>query len=302
MGAKIRGWSCALPRRAAAPAVKALVVGTDGLIGASLAECLRHAGHEVLGTTRRKKSDGLMLDLAKAEEFQVPPGVEIAFICAGIGSLVECAKSPDATGRVNVAGTACLARHLAERGSKVVYLSTNLVFDGCAPAAGISDPVKPCCEYGRQKAELESRLHGDDYACVRLTKVAESLASRFEHWQSELRQGKQIAVSEKLRFSPVSLEETVRALSEFACDFRPGVFHISGDEDFSYHEAALRLAHQLSLPAELIETDPTAGSNLFEPMPAFATLAVHGPDGSSCWRFSPSSVTLDNFTRRLAAN
>lgn len=282
--------------------MKALVVGADGLIGASLAESLRHAGHEVLGTSRRKQSGGLMLDLAKAEEFQAPPGIEIAFICAGIGSLFECAQSPEATARVNVVGTAFLAQQLAERGGKVVYLSTNLVFDGSAPAAETSDPVKPCCEYGRQKAELESRLEGDDYACVRLTKVAESLASRFAGWRSELRQGKRIAVSEKLRFSPVSLEETVQALAEFARDFRPGVFHTSGDEDFSYHEAALSLAHELSLPAELIETDPAAGSNLFEPMPDFATLAVRGPDGSSCWRFSPSSVTLDDFTRRLAAN
>lgn len=282
--------------------MKALVVGADGLIGASLAESLRHAGHEVLGTTRRRQSDGLMLDLARAEEFQVPPGVEIALICAGIGSLVECAKSPEATARVNVVGTACLAQQLAETGSSVVYLSTNLVFDGSVPAAGTSDPVRPCCEYGRQKAELESRLAGDDYACVRLTKVVESLAPRFEAWRSDLRQGKRIAVSEKLRFSPVSLDETVRALAGFVHDFRPGLFHISGDEDFSYYEAALRLAQESSLPAELIETDPAAGSDLFEPMPAFATLAVRGPDGSSCWRFSPASVTLDNFTRRLAAN
>ncbi len=282
--------------------MKALVVGADGLIGASLAESLRHAGHEVLGTTRRKQAGGLMLDLAKAEEFQVPPGVEIAFICAGIGSLVECAKSPEATARVNLVGTAYLARQLVERGGRVVYLSTNLVFDGSAPAAETSNPVRPCCEYGRQKAQLESRLHGDDYACVRLTKVMESLTPRFEAWRSDLRQGKRIAVSEKLRFSPVCLEETVQALAEFARDFRPGVFHISGDEDFSYYEAALRLARESSLPAELIETDPMAGSDLFEPMPAFATLAVRGPDGSSCWRFSPASVTLDHFTRRLAAN
>jgi len=282
--------------------VKALIVGADGLIGASLAESLRHEGHEVLGTTRRKQSAGLMLDLANAEEFQVPPGVDIAFICAGIGSLVECAKSPEATARVNVVGTAYLAKQLVERGSRAVYLSTNLVFDGSAPAADTSDSVRPCCEYGRQKAELESRLRGDDYACVRLTKVVESLTPRFEAWRSDLRQGKRIVVSEKLRFSPVSLNETVRALADFAHDFRPGLFHISGDEGFSYYEAALRLAQESFLPAELIEIDPKAGSDLFEPMPAFATLAVRAPTGSSCWRFSPASVTLNDFTRRLAVN
>ncbi len=282
--------------------MKALVVGADGLIGASLAESLRHAGHEVLGTTRRKQSGGLMLDLARAEEFQVPPGLDIAFVCAGIGGLVECATSPEMTARVNVVGTACLAQQLAEKGSRVVYLSTNLVFDGSAPAADTGDPVRPCCEYGRQKAELELRLHGDDYACVRLTKVVESLTPRFAGWRSDLRQGNRIAVSERLSFSPVSLDETVRALADFVHDFRPGLFHISGDEDFSYYEAALRLARESSLPAELIDTDPTAGSDLFEPMPAFATLAVREPDGSSCWRFSPASVTLADFTRRLAAN
>jgi len=282
--------------------VKALIVGADGLIGASLAESLRHEGHEVLRTTRLKQSAGLMLDLVNAEEFQVPPGVDIAFICAGIGSLVECAKSPEATARVNVAGTACLARNLAEKGSKVVYLSTNLVFDGSARAPEPSGPVTPCCEYGRQKAELESSLHGDGYACVRLTKVVESLTLRFQAWKSDLGQGRRIAVSEKLSFSPVSLDETVRALAYFVHDFRPGLFHISGDEDFSYYKAALRLAQESFLPAELIETDAKAGSDLFETMPAFATLAVRGPTGSSGWRFSSASVTLDDFIRRLAAN
>jgi dTDP-4-dehydrorhamnose reductase len=274
-----------------------LVIGADGLIGGELHRVLRESGRSVLGTSRRADSEHLHLDLGRAEDFRIPEGLDVAVICAGIGSIAECAKAPETTSLVNIEGTLSIARRLMSEGSRILFLSTSLVFDGRAGPAQADAPLHPCCEYGRQKAVVEEAIAGELVACVRLTKVVETLRPRFSQWRSAIEAGQSISASSALHFSPVSLGETTHALANLAANFRPGTFHISGDEDFTYHRAAVCMAEALGLPVDAVEVDQNSGTEFFNPVPVSSALAPASPGESYGWRFSPSSSTLERFIR-----
>lgn len=276
-----------------------LVVGVDGLIGGELYRKLKASGFDVLGTSRRSESPHLYLDLGAPENFRMPQDVDVTVMCAGAGDIAACARSPNETSRINVSGTAQIANRAAENGSRVVVLSSSLVFDGQAGNPRADAPLSPCCEYGRQKAALESRLAGEQYAIVRLAKVVETLRPRFSGWLGDMKNKRTIKASAALRFSPVSLDETVQALRGLVSSFQPGVFHISGDESFTYHDAAARLAKAWGVSADLAVPDPNSGVALFHPVPLTASLEPAAPSNCSGWSFSPSSATLTDFIRSL---
>lgn len=276
-----------------------LVVGVDGLIGGNLYRSLKQCGTDVIGTSRRTGGGHLHLDLASPENFQMPRGIDVTVVCAGGGDIAACEASPAFTSLINVSGTSFVAERAAESGSRVVALSSSLVFDGQGNPPGADAAPSPCCEYGRQKAEMESRISGERFAIVRLTKVIETLRPRFSGWLEELRNKRAIAASTALRFSPVSLKETIAALSGLVANFRPGSFHVTGDETFTYHHAASRLAVAWDLDPALVVSDVSAGTNLFQPLPVTANLAPASPQGCSGWNFSPSSSTLNSFLRGL---
>jgi dTDP-4-dehydrorhamnose reductase len=77
-----------------------------------------------------------------------------------------CARQPDLAGRRNATAVAELARAAAERGTRLVLVSTNEVFDGRSNAAyRPGDATGPINAYGASKLEGE-RAAADAYAAV----------------------------------------------------------------------------------------------------------------------------------------
>lgn len=276
-----------------------LVIGADGLIGGALHRQLKASGRAVLGTSRRPGGEHLHLDLANPDGFIMPAGVETTVVCAGVGDIAACARSPEETARINVRGTVLIAKLAAESGSRIITLSSSLVFSGQGASPRADDPVSPCCEYGQQKAVMESELAGEKYAVVRLTKVLETLRPRFSSWLEELKDGRSVRASSKLRFSPIALGETIQALGGLMEKFQPGIYHVSGDESFSYHDAAVCVADSVGASPELVLADTQSGIDLFDPVPVTASLAPAEPVDCSGWRFSSASSKLADFIRSL---
>src|SRR5690242_18216923 len=113
-----------------------LVVGGDGLIGKALVSFLERDGRRPWKTTRRPgklTERTITLDLTKAPTLPSTLHPVVTFICAGITSVEKCEISPQETQTINVDNTLKLVDVLIARGSQVVYLSTNMVFDGSKP-------------------------------------------------------------------------------------------------------------------------------------------------------------------------
>ena len=255
---------------------KVLVVGSEGMIGRSLAARLAADGRSVIRTTRKGSVGSLPLDLAgDLTSWETPGGVSIAYLCAAITSLERCRQNPEATRAVNVAATTRLAETLMRKGSFVVFLSSNLVFDGSVAQVNPAAPTNPRTEYGRQKAETERHLlqMGQQCGVVRLTKVIGAGNGLLAGWRETLLRGQPIRPFSDMVMAPIELDFAVEAIRAVGFMRSGGITQASALEDITYERAARHLADRIGAPAALIVPARAAASEFnFEWVPKHTTL------------------------------
>lgn len=248
-----------------------LVIGADGLIGHALLSDLTFKGQPVIGSTRRKPSKShsqLLIDLADSpSNWYLPKRICTAYICAGIVSIEHCRQHPYATAAINCKATITLANALADRGARVIYLSSNQVFDGSIAQRKASDLICPITEYGRQKATTENAILqlGKQGVVVRLTKVLDHANTLLGKWCHDLKQGKTIQPFDDMHMAPVSVTHVVNALAmigKLPLQTSDRVMHISATHDVTYAQAAHHLAKRLAADASLIDPISASTANI----------------------------------------
>lgn len=255
-----------------------LVVGGDGLIGGAVAARLRAGGGAVIATTRRSgaiSGSDFRLDLADDPGgWPELPEVDAAVLCAAVARLGECEADPAASRRVNVDGALALARRLADRGSYVLLLSSDKVFDGTRPARTRGDARSPATEYGRQKSAAEQGLLalGPECAVLRLSKVLSPALELVRGWRGALEAGRTIAPFHDMYLAPVSVDFVSEMIIQLLAERRPGIFQASGDRDVSYETLARALADAVGADGALVKP-VAAGPDLPPPArPRHSTL------------------------------
>ncbi len=253
------------------------------MVGSALLARLRQAGLCVLGTTRRPdrvNEECLHLDLAEDLQQWLPPQpVDVAVLCAAEARIQACKNNPAETARINVEGISQLAMNLQSRGAFVIFLSTNQVFDGSVPRRSPGDPCCPVTEYGRQKAEAERRFRqsGGAGAIVRFTKIQGPRNPLFTTWAESLRRGQRIQPFSDMTLAPVPLSCAVSALLLIAARRLPGIFHVSGERDVTYEEAARAGAGAMRADPRLVMPVKAAQNGIdSEPLPLHTTLDTDG--------------------------
>lgn len=252
------------------PVPRWLVVGGDGAIGSALADHLATkrtgAGEPVLVTSRRPESrpvsgwpgvERLRLDLAEPEAFwpALPEGPGVAFICAAAARHEQCKRDPAGSRAVNVKGTLALVRRLRAGGMRVVWLSTNQVFDGSVPHQRADAPPSPRSTYGLQKAETERALlaMGEGVCILRLSKVVTPGMPLVEGWLAAFREGRSVRPFHDMVIAPVAVDTVVEAMVRAGERGLSGLLQLTGPEDMGYDEVARLLAEAVGAPAGLVE-------------------------------------------------
>lgn len=246
----------------------ALVVGGSGLIGHALMERLPEVYGPVIGTVRRieagNASSPVILDLSKHIPDQPLLGladkVRTAFLCAAIPRFEDCERDREGSFLVNVSNIVRIAELLVGRGVKIVFLSTNAVFNGDNAYEAESSIPTTATEYGRQKAEAEKRLRalgglepGKSHVIIaRLTKVLSARMPLIRGWVESLKRGEAIQAFDDLVLAPVSLSYATKALIRLSTSAAPGTYHVSGARDVTYHDFAVQLAEALGCPKQLV--------------------------------------------------
>jgi dTDP-4-dehydrorhamnose reductase len=248
--------------------LRAIVIGTDGLIGGALAELLRARGDSVIGTTRRNKRTGpnqLFLDLADPRESGAAlPEADVCFLCAAMTKFSDCRATPDVARMIDALIPAKITATLAAAGVRTILLSTSAVFDCKEPGMSAERPRAPASLYGRFKAEAEEAVLGcGEYGgVVRLTKVLTPDMPLMVDWIAALRAGREIAAIRDLRIAPLTLQHIVGALIAIADSRAGGVWQISGKSDITYDGIAHYLAARLGLSTSLVRSITAAERGL----------------------------------------
>jgi dTDP-4-dehydrorhamnose reductase len=192
-----------------------------------------------------------------------------------VTSTAACREQREESRRLNVDATVDLGRRLAEAGIRLVFPSTNMVFDGSIPFTPAVAARHPRTAYGRMKAEAEERLLalGDATTVVRLSKVIGGTLPVFERWRQALGRREPIRPLADLVMAPVPLPMAAAVLAAAACEPLGPILQLSASADVSYADVAARLAARWGAAAKLVRPATAAELRVpLEHLPAHTTL------------------------------
>jgi dTDP-4-dehydrorhamnose reductase len=148
--------------------MRLLLTGAAGMLGHDATRAASRAGHEIVAPARAELdvTDEGSVQRALARIAGEPGGLDAVLNCAAWTD-VDGAESHAAQARaVNALGAGNLARVAAARGTPLVHVSTDYVFDGLAPLDSEgrprpyleSDPTGPRSVYGQTKLAGEREV------------------------------------------------------------------------------------------------------------------------------------------------
>lgn len=251
-----------------------LIVGGDSQIGRALRLKLESVGANWAVTTRR--DGGLALDLAGDASCWRLPKADIAVLCAAVTKIQACEDDPAGTRRLNVGQTVELARRLAAQGAFVVFLSTNLVFDGSRPRPESTQAKSPQCEYGRQKSAAEEGIASvmkGQCAIVRLTKVVGRGVPLVTQWRKAWQEGGKIEAFGDLPMASIPMDWAAAGVLKIAHETQGGIFQLSAAAEISYADVARELARRCGVGmTQIIEVSAHAAGHPC--VPRYASLGM----------------------------
>ncbi|MFM8889275.1 MAG: dTDP-4-dehydrorhamnose reductase [Solirubrobacterales bacterium] len=133
--------------------MKILVTGADGMLGRDLVEVSLAAGHEVRGLGR---TDLDVTDPDRVRDRLEIDRPDVVINCAAWTDVDGAEDDPEGADLVNGEGAANVAQAAASVDARVLYVSTDYVFDGTKGEPYLeSDPPVPISAYGRSKLKGE---------------------------------------------------------------------------------------------------------------------------------------------------
>ena len=222
----------------------AWITGSAGLIGNYLVQSAPQFAPrwQVRGLTRGQLDLPDFDAVRRAFREQRP---QLIIHCAAMSRSPACEANPELARRVNVDITANLAGLASE--IPLIFLSSDLVFDGLAGNYDESARVNPPSVYGRTKAEAERIvLANPRHTVLRLGLNAGVSATRDRAFNETMRRacerGEALNLFTDEFRCPIPAVVTARAIWELANQNCAGLFHLAGAERLSRFEIGELLA------------------------------------------------------------
>lgn len=183
---------------------------------------------------------------------------DIVVHTASISSIARCAENLELAIQVNMRGTNIVCEMMSNLygDGKVLFLSTEQVFDGVKGFYSEEDEPNPLNDYGRSKFAAEgvaNQLYGAK--TVRLSRgVSRESGKDIDTYINDLRQGKEIHVPGFIKRSYSHLDFLAEGVWYFAQNFEsmPSLLHLGGGSPHSFCDFMFFMAEALDLNTDLV--------------------------------------------------
>ncbi len=238
--------------------MRVLVTGANGFIGERVVAALRAGGHDVVEGTRKSGLD-LRDSGGISGYFGRLGNVDIVIHAAAMRDPASCEKNREDAVVVNFWATREIATWCARNGVRLIFLSTDQVFDGMKGMYVESDARRPVNHYGVTKALAEDVVFetGGMVARVALTMGVSREGNRSpnEFVVNALRAGKPVTLFDNEFRSPILVEDVAAALGGLVGLVRGGAkercVHVGGPGRVNRVQMGVAIARAFGLPSEL---------------------------------------------------
>ena len=261
---------------------RVLIIGASGLLGNWLLS--QYARADILATGFSRAGSGFyrldLTDLHALERLVRDFKPHLVHLVAAMSRPAACEVQPEQAWAVNTAPAGLLARLTSELGFRLVFVSSDLVFDGVEGLYTEEAPVRPLSVYGRTKAAAEKAILacGGDGVVARTSLIigrsafgpADGMA-----WIEELiTSGRRASLFVDEFRSPVAAPELARGLRLLAERAEPGIWHLAGPERMSRFELGRLICRAAGWPEESLEPCRQADLAADPPRPRDVSLDV----------------------------
>jgi dTDP-4-dehydrorhamnose reductase len=244
--------------------MKLFVTGAGGQLGHELIEAIRIAGHEPIAATHAQ------LDITDEEAVRIAIGSakpDVVIHAAAWTAVDACEGDIEKAMLVNGTASKYVADAAHAVGARVVYISTDYVFDGSKPTPYNEDDVpNPQSAYGASKLAGEQAMSEQD-AIVRISWVCGFHGANMV--KTILKLG---ATMSELKFvddqigNPTFADDAAKAIVNIATSGLGGVWHVTNQGVVSWYEFAREVLLTAGMDAAKVK--PISTSDLQPPRPA----------------------------------
>jgi dTDP-4-dehydrorhamnose reductase len=234
------------------------ITGGSGLLGSKFTEIT--ADYELIKTYHSNaEENAIKLDITdKTDVLNKIKSLEPDMVIhsAALTNVDYCEDHQKEADQINAQGTLNMVKACEELDAKLIYVSTDFVFDGEKGNYHETDKTNPISYYGLSKLKGEEYVLNSSlkYAIVRVS-VLYGWHKNFNYvtWViNELSDKNQINIVTDEFNSPTYAENAAEAMLKIFSKDKEGIYHIAGDERINRYDFARNIARVFELDENLI--------------------------------------------------
>ncbi|MBQ9023721.1 MAG: dTDP-4-dehydrorhamnose reductase [Bacilli bacterium] len=218
-----------------------LVTGVKGQLGYDVVRELKSRGYNDVLEYDIEQMD--ITDARQVEQCIVGNEPDVVIHCAAYTAVDKAEDEPELAEKINVAGTKNIAEMTELIGCKLIYISTDYVFDGRQPLSyiyDVDDKVNPQSVYGKTKykGELAAKINPRCFI-VRTSWVFGINGNNFVKTMLKLAETKdEINVVSDQYGSPTYTVDLAKLLVDMSLTYKFGTYHASNEGYISWAQFA----------------------------------------------------------------
>jgi dTDP-4-dehydrorhamnose reductase len=230
--------------------MRVTLFGASGLLGRELVQELNA---EQLTALSSKDAD--LRDHARVQSVIQDSRPDCIILSAAYTDVDGCESNRDLAFAVNCDGAINVAEAAREAGSRLIFLSTDYVFDGTKRSPyEISDPRNPTSVYGESKARAEERLLEilPDVCIARTSWLFGHGGKCFPATILKLASTRpEISVVNDQRGSPTFTRDLANALAKLARANAKGIVHLTNSGNCTWYDFAAQIVQAAGLSTKV---------------------------------------------------
>ncbi len=246
---------------------KVLVTGANGLIARKISTFLPEFTTEVMLTSRSQSIPGVdgnflscdIRDFDTLQQLLESFQPDMVIHTAAVTSIDYAELHPQETKEVNVVATENLAKWCGQNNARLIYFSSDFVFDGTGDFYDETDEPNPVSLYGRSKLQSEKAVERwvPDHVIIRPVLVyglvPDMARLNFPLWvATKLSEGSKAYITGDQYRTPTYVDDVAMATLKVAFSEFTGLLHVSGEEQLSIMDFARKTAQAFELDESLL--------------------------------------------------
>lgn len=240
-----------------------LIAGVKGYIGQNLERYYSNKKAKIIGIdyVDSDKKNYYVCDLTNKNKVNLVLSninPDIIIHCAGLSSIAKCEENPVLARRINFSTVKNVVDFIKthKKQIKLVFLSTDYVFDGKTGNYQENNQTNPQTVYGKVKLLAEKYIQDKlkiFLICRTANVYGHSGGNFYQFIKKNLWEKKTVEVFDDTFFSPTQIDNLIEILQLLIAEDQKGTFHVVGSSCESRYSFAKKIAQRFNFDQALIK-------------------------------------------------